>query len=446
MSIVYQKCLPAVMVLTCLLSAAANASTFPVDSLLDGVDQTPGDGVCQTTVGTCTLRAAVMEANAWPGTDEIELPAGVFTFSLDGEGEDGALTGDLDLTESVTVIGQGSDLTAIDAAQLDRIFELVDGFKVHASLSDMTLTQGLIDTGSINARSGGAMRIAADSEVHLQSVHFVDNTAGHGGAVWNAGRLIGHQVQWLHNEGQGAGGALNNTGTGFEVQLSDCLFAHNIARSAGALVNTADFSGPRGQVTLDRCAFVFNQSTNTGVVLNNTHTDMTISNTTISNNQTSDGVLFNDGGAIFHLRNVTIVNNQASGIAEVHHNDQFIFMRNSVLAANQGSLGVNCNLRLTSEGGNYFGDLTGCDPTLHASDILGSDDPGVSPLLTGAAPWQWLHWPLVGSALIDAGLAANCEATDLLANSRPLDSDFDGVSQCTIGATEPSEVIFKSGI
>ena len=43
----------------------------------------------------CTLRAAVMEANDHEGDDTIMLPAGTYTLSNMGAGEDAAKTGDL---------------------------------------------------------------------------------------------------------------------------------------------------------------------------------------------------------------------------------------------------------------------------------------------------------------------------------------------------------------
>ena len=46
-----------------LLSLNASAATFVVTSPEDEVDTNPGDGICGAASG-CTLRAAVMEANA----------------------------------------------------------------------------------------------------------------------------------------------------------------------------------------------------------------------------------------------------------------------------------------------------------------------------------------------------------------------------------------------
>jgi hypothetical protein len=35
-------------------------------SIVDAADATPGDGVCATSAGVCTLRAATQETNAFP--------------------------------------------------------------------------------------------------------------------------------------------------------------------------------------------------------------------------------------------------------------------------------------------------------------------------------------------------------------------------------------------
>src|SRR4029450_4302766 len=63
-------------------TAPAESALFVVDTTVDAVDQTPGDGVCQTIVGECTLRAAVQEANALAGPDAIAVPAGLYVLSL----------------------------------------------------------------------------------------------------------------------------------------------------------------------------------------------------------------------------------------------------------------------------------------------------------------------------------------------------------------------------
>ncbi len=77
-------------------AAPAFATTFTVNSVIDETDAAPGNGSCVSAPsGLCTLRAAVMEANALGGADAITLPSGTYTLTLTGTAEDAAATGDL---------------------------------------------------------------------------------------------------------------------------------------------------------------------------------------------------------------------------------------------------------------------------------------------------------------------------------------------------------------
>jgi large repetitive protein len=60
-------------------------------------DAKPSDGVCETAAGNgvCTLRAAVQEANALPGADEIILPPNTYVLTQVAEL---IITGDLTIT------------------------------------------------------------------------------------------------------------------------------------------------------------------------------------------------------------------------------------------------------------------------------------------------------------------------------------------------------------
>ncbi len=63
---------------TLLSAAMASAATFTVDSTGDEPDDNTTDNVCHTAVGTCTLRAALMQASATAGADIIHfnIPGG----------------------------------------------------------------------------------------------------------------------------------------------------------------------------------------------------------------------------------------------------------------------------------------------------------------------------------------------------------------------------------
>src|ERR671916_1848883 len=63
----------------------AQAATLTVNTTSDAVDANLGNGLCATAAGTCTLRAAVQEANATAEVnDVIEVPAGIYTLTIAG--------------------------------------------------------------------------------------------------------------------------------------------------------------------------------------------------------------------------------------------------------------------------------------------------------------------------------------------------------------------------
>lgn len=96
----------AVLVVLCLLGSSVQAATFVVNTTNSDVDATPGDGQCRTAGMLCSLRAAVMEANALAGVDTINFniaPGGVVRIPL--AVTVGGMTSSLTITDSVTIDG-----------------------------------------------------------------------------------------------------------------------------------------------------------------------------------------------------------------------------------------------------------------------------------------------------------------------------------------------------
>jgi CSLREA domain-containing protein len=123
------------------LASPAWSASFVVDSTADAIDQTPGDGVCAaitTTPGKCTLRAAVMEANASPGADVITFAsAGQYFLNLRNPNssffgfESDPKVGDIEITESLTIKGDTAVPVVIHGggqadfgALKDRLFQI----------------------------------------------------------------------------------------------------------------------------------------------------------------------------------------------------------------------------------------------------------------------------------------------------------------------------------
>lgn len=134
-------------------------TTFEVNSFDDSVDANLGDGVAADTLGRCTLRAAVMEANAWPGDDTINLPAGTYALSLGGPAEDAAASGDLDVVGGygkLTIVGAGATATIISAAAIsERAFDVLGSATLQ--IEDLTMTGGQETDPSLTKTSSGGI-------------------------------------------------------------------------------------------------------------------------------------------------------------------------------------------------------------------------------------------------------------------------------------------------
>ena len=169
-----------VALLVALGAPPAFAAPFTVDSTADAVDANPGDGDCATAAATCTLRAAVQEANALAGADEIRLPAGTYEFAITGRGEDAAATGDLDVTETLSIVGLDAATTLISGKSLDRIFDVrSEQLSVRGAALEAGLASGSGDD------SGGGLRTAPGTTLNLDRVRL-----GYNGAVNLHGRSL----------------------------------------------------------------------------------------------------------------------------------------------------------------------------------------------------------------------------------------------------------------
>src|SRR5690606_32353937 len=105
----------------------------------DEADAVPGDGVCATAAGGCSLRAAISEANLSAEVVTITIGAAIDPqLSIEGAGEDGNATGDLDVLASMTIDGSGATILA---ERLDRAIDHHGGSLV---LTDLTLADGSV--------------------------------------------------------------------------------------------------------------------------------------------------------------------------------------------------------------------------------------------------------------------------------------------------------------
>ena len=155
------------------IDTAFAATTFTVNSAIDAVDTNPGDGACSTGAGSCSLRAAIQEANALSGPDTINVTAGVYSLSIFGAAEDLGVTGDLDITGPLTIVGSGAGSTIIDAVGNDRVLHLTETAG-NVSISGVTLRGGVTEDDG-----AGIYRVSAGT-LNLNAVTVTGNTTGVG--------------------------------------------------------------------------------------------------------------------------------------------------------------------------------------------------------------------------------------------------------------------------
>lgn len=414
-----------VFALQCWLPVAGHAAaTFTVNSTADAVDVNPGDGFCETAPGNgaCTLRAAIQEANAFPGDDTIVLPAGTYTLSLPGVDEDASATGDLDISSNLTISGAGAATTIIDGGGLDRVFQIgISFFDSVVMISGATIRNGNASASAI--KNGGGIYVFTDgSMLTLNGVVVSGNTGGTGGGIGTNGiqqtldisdSTISGNTAFVDN-----GGGIDSGGPLTITRSS--ITGNTAAFNGGGLFNN-------GTATITRSLFSGNTATGGlggGIVQQGT---ATLVNVTVSGNTGSGIYNTAANGVNANLTNGTITGNSGLGI----DNAQTSTLANTIVAGNTAG-DCSSSGNFVSQGHNLFGDAS-C--TFAVASDLTSTNPLLGPLADNGGPTR-THALSAGSPAIDAGDNAPCPSVDQRGTARPLDGDGNGTTVCDIGAYE----------
>jgi CSLREA domain-containing protein len=375
-----------------LLAGFAAAGDFDVNSVLDEVDDNPGNGSCHTASGHCSLRAAVMEANrVVDGSKQvtIELPAGTYFLTLAPTGGNGDESGDLDLpldAKPIVISGAGAATTIIDAGAIDdRVFNI--GTARVVSLVGFALRNGLAA-----GASGGA--IQNHGELTMAYCTLSGNSAHLGGAIYTTARdpTVGNDVT---------------------VTLSRLTVSGNSATYGGGIFNGGD------DLKLERSTLSGNSATLDGGGIHNEGIGIEyVANSTISHNQS-----IGDGGGIYNsgttwTYNATIAFNEADadglegGAGGGIHNTVTgnFYPRNSLIVGNthSGSPDLDdCDGTLGAFGQNWYSDVGEC--TCVAQNPQGACSPlqtlaEIGPLRFNGGSTQ-THALVAPTSIIDSGIA-----------------------------------------
>ena len=261
---VYQVVLVAAFV--CFAAQAkVSAATFTVNTLLDNEVNT-------CSIGNCTLREAVIDANSAPGDDTV-----LFNPSLQGTI---VVTGALGITTNITITGPGPRILSVLCA-VNRVFS-ISGASAVANIHGLTIMGNNVGGGITN--SGG-------STLNISEVALVNNRAAVGGGV--------------------------STRNGAITNITSSLIANNAATAGGGGVELQTPS----VVTISNSTVTGNTAVNAGGGIGSLGGTVNLINVTVSHN-TVTGVgngagIGNFNAGILNLRNSLITQNtNASGLPD----------------------------------------------------------------------------------------------------------------------------------
>ena len=297
------------------------AATFTVNSTGDTYDAAPGNGACADSLGNCTLRSALDEANSLAGDDTIN-------FSVTGIIN---LTGALpDITSNITINGPGSSLLTVRRSTGGN-YRIFFTNNVNVNIKGLKITNGRSPDGVPSSTSfggsggpGGGIWQAGGS-MTLTDVVITGNRTGNGGSSggsatggWggNGGGIAGSGTLTMTNvvvsgntAGSGAtgyyGGSGGNGGgiefSGNTLTMTNVIVSGNIAGNAG-VTTSGSFGGGGGS----------------GAGIYAMSGTLNLSNVTVSDNLAGNGDDGGQGGGIYTfpaatttMRDSTIRNNSA---------------------------------------------------------------------------------------------------------------------------------------
>jgi CSLREA domain-containing protein len=223
------------------------AATFTVNTTSDTADVSVGDNICSDG-STCSLRAAISEANALPGADTIMLPAGIYMQTLPTvSNEDINAGGDWDITGDLTIIGAGQDVTILQAAATpDTATEGVIESPLVSDpptviISGVTIRHGK-KTGTANSQKGGGIRNYGGDMTIIDSTITL-NRGVTGGGIYNRGNIT-----------------LNNV-----IVSNNTCDQGNTSCYGGGMYSGLSFSGPK-TITITGSTFTGNKAVGAGNV------------------------------------------------------------------------------------------------------------------------------------------------------------------------------------
>jgi CSLREA domain-containing protein len=270
------------------LPPAAGAASFVVDTTVDD----PTLQACTTVDDDCSLRGAIIAANADGFSDTIILGAETYTLTEVGV-DDAAWDGDLDINSDLVLIGAGSGQTTIDGnggVTGDRVIHIFGDTIVEIS--------GVTITGGTGINGGGILGIG---DLTLTDVIVSGNTAtGSGGGIRTSTSLILESSEVSGNTSNidstppGGGGGIYAYNSNVTITNSSITGNHTLGSSSGGAIQT--YSGTGGHtLSIEDSSIEDNDAGLHGGGIASDSDMVSLQRTTVRNNDALGG----EGGGIF---------------------------------------------------------------------------------------------------------------------------------------------------
>lgn len=357
---------------------------FLVDSLDDEEDINFTDGLCLTSLNTCTLRAAIQQSN-------YNADANIINFSISGT---------ITLTSSLPVILH--DLTIDGTFQSISISgnDAVQIMWINPGVA-VTLSHLTFEGGHPPVYYGGA--IVNYGNLTVTESNFFNNQSGQGGAIHNdEGSLTISNSTFLNNDSP-LGGAIN-TYDGI-VNIDNCTFIGNHATvEGGAFFGTQNLAGSMMMIT--NSTFDANTADDKGGALAINYGTAVVANSTFSGNSAG----YAGGGIRNTFGSLTVLNSTFSGNSAGQFGGGIMdyiggmHLKNSIFANSTG--GVDCYEKQAI--GSSVNNLM--ETHFNCGTPVSSADPNLGQLASNGGSTQTFEL-LAGSPALNAGDDATCLAT-----------------------------------
>jgi hypothetical protein len=264
---------------------AAQARTYEVNARNDAKPN-------GCTAEDCTLREAVIAANAHRGADTIVLPSRKrYELTIKSTGEDRAANGDLDIRSGpLTIVHRGRGRATIDANGNDRVFDIG---KAKTTLDKLVIMGGFSNRNDADGDGGG----------------IVVGDLGDAPLTILRSRIIHNRAPWVGGNGGGLDSDSSST-----VKLIDSEVSRNDSGGSGGGIE----GSPDGQVVIQRTTVANNKAAQAGGVMVFGPPTRLIDSTISGNVAAAGPQVEGDGGGVYvdskgrlELVNSTVANNRA---------------------------------------------------------------------------------------------------------------------------------------